>query len=344
MPLWNDKKLAFIHAAGSPDPSRSHFDAQLYIENGTPGHADHPGWLDEPAARGAARAAQPDRRALGRPDPALYSQGAGGGRQSAAWTQGGGSRWRSTGRKSPAPSTSSTTATTSRARPIARAAPRARSWSPTWEATSRRWPITARRRPTAFRRSPARLAQLVTQDKHIRLAFASLGGWDTHARQGNDKGQLAGNLKPLGDGLAALAQGLGQDWNDTVARGDLGVRPHRPRERQWRHRSRPRQRHLGDGRAGQGRQGLWPMAGPRDGAALSGARPGGDDRLPPPAGDDRSRSTCGSTTRRWPKSFPACPRRAAISLISLRRERDRNPFFEDLGDAVRAAALRPHPA
>jgi uncharacterized protein (DUF1501 family) len=39
LPLWNDKKLAFIHAAGSPDPTRSHFDAQLFIENGTPGRS-----------------------------------------------------------------------------------------------------------------------------------------------------------------------------------------------------------------------------------------------------------------------------------------------------------------
>jgi uncharacterized protein (DUF1501 family) len=55
-----------------------------------------------------------------------------------------------------------------------------------------------------------RLAQLMVQDRHIRLAFASLGGWDTHVAQGNHKGQLANRLKPLGDGLAALAQGLGR--------------------------------------------------------------------------------------------------------------------------------------
>jgi uncharacterized protein (DUF1501 family) len=61
-----------------------------------------------------------------------------------------------------------------------------------------------------------RLARLMTKDKHIRLAFAALGGWDTHIDQGSDTGQLAGHLKPLGDGLAAFAKGLGPDWNDTV--------------------------------------------------------------------------------------------------------------------------------
>src|SRR5207253_6237753 len=46
-PLWEAKQLAFVHAAGSPDPGRSHFDAQLFLENGTPGRrgtAD--GWMN----------------------------------------------------------------------------------------------------------------------------------------------------------------------------------------------------------------------------------------------------------------------------------------------------------
>src|SRR5262249_52901527 len=47
LPLWRDKQLAFIHAAGSPDPTRSHFDAQLYLENGTPGRGTTPdGWMN----------------------------------------------------------------------------------------------------------------------------------------------------------------------------------------------------------------------------------------------------------------------------------------------------------
>src|SRR5947209_14139345 len=47
MPLWQDKQLAFVHAAGSPDPTRSHFNAQLFIENGTPGRrATADGWMN----------------------------------------------------------------------------------------------------------------------------------------------------------------------------------------------------------------------------------------------------------------------------------------------------------
>ena len=62
MPLWTERKLAFVHAAGSPDPTRSHFDAQLYIENGTPGQdTTRDGWMNRlllvlPGPRGATDA------------------------------------------------------------------------------------------------------------------------------------------------------------------------------------------------------------------------------------------------------------------------------------------------
>ena len=46
-PLWENKSLAAIHAIGSPDSTRSHFDAQDYMESGTPGAKATPdGWLN----------------------------------------------------------------------------------------------------------------------------------------------------------------------------------------------------------------------------------------------------------------------------------------------------------
>ncbi len=46
-PLWQQQRLAIVHAAGSPDPTRSHFDAQDYMESGTPGLKSTPdGWLN----------------------------------------------------------------------------------------------------------------------------------------------------------------------------------------------------------------------------------------------------------------------------------------------------------
>ena len=47
MPFWKDGSLAFVHAAGSPDPTRSHFDGQDNIESGTPGNKATPdGWMN----------------------------------------------------------------------------------------------------------------------------------------------------------------------------------------------------------------------------------------------------------------------------------------------------------
>src|ERR1700733_478892 len=45
-PLWDKKQLAIVEATGSPDPSRSHFDAQDYMESGTPGKSTGNGWLN----------------------------------------------------------------------------------------------------------------------------------------------------------------------------------------------------------------------------------------------------------------------------------------------------------
>ena len=47
MDFWHDGSLAFVHACGSPDPTRSHFDAQDYMESGTPGIRNTPdGWMN----------------------------------------------------------------------------------------------------------------------------------------------------------------------------------------------------------------------------------------------------------------------------------------------------------
>ena len=46
-PLWDNRQLAIVEAVGSPDPTRSHFDAQDYMESGTPGvKATYDGWLN----------------------------------------------------------------------------------------------------------------------------------------------------------------------------------------------------------------------------------------------------------------------------------------------------------
>jgi uncharacterized protein (DUF1501 family) len=214
MPLWRDKQLAFVHAAGSPDPTRSHFDAQLFVENGTPGrHGTPDGWMNRllaalPDQRGptdaiaigpvlpqilrgklavsnlplgpaASKPIAVDKPELAAMFDKLY---AGNDPLGRAWRQGRAARAELVAglpQDEPAPENGAAPANT-------------------------------------FPAQAARLAHLLTHDPRIRLVFVGLGGWDTHVRQGNHKGQLADRLRPLGDGLAALAQGLGPQWNDTV--------------------------------------------------------------------------------------------------------------------------------
>jgi len=70
--------------------------------------------------------------------------------------------------------------------------------------------------PTGFPGQAARLAALIRRQPGIRLIVLGLGGWDTHVNQGNQTGQLAQHLRPLGEGLAALARGASEVWRDTI--------------------------------------------------------------------------------------------------------------------------------
>jgi uncharacterized protein (DUF1501 family) len=149
MPLWQSQRLAFVAAAGSPDATRSHFDAQDYMESGTPGRKGTPdGWMNRllgvtPVAPGEAPS--PMRAvAIGptcpmalRPDapPCL------------------------TGRPLAAPSRRCIKAMTSCRAPIRMRSPRiVKSWPRLTPAPARiRQRTTARRCPTAFRGMPRAL-------------------------------------------------------------------------------------------------------------------------------------------------------------------------------------------
>jgi uncharacterized protein (DUF1501 family) len=67
-----------------------------------------------------------------------------------------------------------------------------------------------------FAADARRLGQLIRRDPHTQLAFTSVGGWDTHVNQGGAQGPLANRLSALGEGLDALALGLGDALKDTV--------------------------------------------------------------------------------------------------------------------------------
>jgi uncharacterized protein (DUF1501 family) len=214
-PLWAARKLAFVHASGSPDATRSHFDAQDYMESATPGRKNTPGgWMNRlvaalpgpqspsrllgigpvlprilsgqaaavnlPNVAGAARADLLDRPAVKAAFDELYANHPRFGR---AYADG-------------------------------RAAHREvmdALESQEMQAADRGAPL-----PNGFPDDAARLAGLMRNDPKIQLAFVALGGWDTHANQGAATGQLANRLAPLGQGLAVLADRLGPLFDDTV--------------------------------------------------------------------------------------------------------------------------------
>jgi uncharacterized protein (DUF1501 family) len=70
--------------------------------------------------------------------------------------------------------------------------------------------------PGRLGRSLLQIAQLIKADVGVEIAFADVGGWDTHVNQGADQGQLAARLDELGRALAAFATDLGERLRDVV--------------------------------------------------------------------------------------------------------------------------------
>jgi uncharacterized protein (DUF1501 family) len=214
MPLWTERSLAFIHAAGSPDPTRSHFDAQLYIENGTPGQSATPdGWMNRLLLALPGPRSPTEAISIGPTIPRILA-----GKAAVAGL--------SFGRNGAQPLPIDQPE-------IARAFDRLYSGNDSLGESYREGRLARERLvgalateqqiadngappPVGFPGQAARLARLIRRDPSVRLAVVALGGWDTHVNQGNHRGQLADRLRPLGEGLVALARGSGDAWRDTI--------------------------------------------------------------------------------------------------------------------------------
>ena len=215
-PMWDGGSLAFVHASGSPDSTRSHFDAQDYLESGTPGRKSTPdGWMNRllndlpgPASptRGVNMGATPPRiwagnaavATLGLGPRALDSKAIDGPRMQAALAR--------LYAQDPALAQALRESTEGRAGIQRSMDVKAMEADPDRGAPS----------ASAFAADAWRLGQLIRLDAHTQLAFTSVGGWDTHINQGGASGQLANKLSSLGEGLAALTLGLGEAMRDTV--------------------------------------------------------------------------------------------------------------------------------
>jgi uncharacterized protein (DUF1501 family) len=216
-PLWNQRHLAIVHAAGSPDPSRSHFDAQDFMESGTPGlKATEDGWLNrtlhalpEPAANSAFRAIAMGPslpRILSGGEPAVAVNninefGVGGRNASPAantfeamYDQSVDSVLHGSGQE------------TFDAVKMLRAADPAKYKS----AAAADYPRGR------FGDSLKQLAQLIKANLGVQVAFADIGGWDHHVNEGSTQGQIANVLREFSQSLAALWIDLGDLAEDTV--------------------------------------------------------------------------------------------------------------------------------
>ena len=214
MPLWADQRLAFVHAAGSPDPTRSHFDAQLYLENGTPGQGTtRDGWMNRlllalPGPRGAT-----DALSIGPTLPRIFAGeaavatlllGANGPEPLPIDQADVGSAFDRLYLGNDELGKSYREGRVARAQLVAALA------------REQRMADNGSPPPTGFPGQAARLGLLIRRRPGIRLATLGLGGWDTHVNQGNHKGQLADRLRPLGEGLANLARSSEEAWRDTI--------------------------------------------------------------------------------------------------------------------------------
>jgi len=218
-PLWDNKSLAVLHAIGSPDSSRSHFDAQDYMESGTPGLKATPdGWLnrycqhdrehEDTPFRAVAFGPQLPRILAGSaPSLAIDDLQAFGLR---APQQSG--RDRLTRAFEELYAGSATGLLSSSSQEAFEAVQLLKQVNP-----EQYQPENGADYPRGrFGRAMMQIAQLIKANAGLQVAFTDVTGWDTHVNQGSSEGQLAARLAEFGHALAAFAQDLGEKMRDVV--------------------------------------------------------------------------------------------------------------------------------
>jgi uncharacterized protein (DUF1501 family) len=221
LPLWRDRRLAVVHAVGSPDPTRSHFDAQDYMEAGVPGDkGTRSGWLNRVAGE-LGHEATPLRavsmtsalpKSLYGPAPALAVSrledfrlagdlpGAKPGGSAAA--QGGfEDLYRRTSQELLRETGAETFEAAEALAAIAREAGRG---------ADRGYP------PSPLGRALMEIALMIRADVGLEVAFAESPGWDTHVRQGTTNGSFAQRARDLASAIAAFWADLGERADDVV--------------------------------------------------------------------------------------------------------------------------------
>lgn len=216
--LYDSGQLAIIHAVGSPDSTRSHFDAQDYMESATPGvKSTTDGWLNRYLQANQKAGASPFRAvSMGANLPRVLQGKASaiamnnirdfgiraGSGEMAQSVQGGfeamyqqtvNDALRGTGKE-----------TFDAVKMLKQVNP------------GQYQPLAGVTYPRGqFGERLKQIAQLIKSDIGLEVAFTDIGGWDTHANQGAGQGQLANRLTEFSNGISALYADL-KDFADDV--------------------------------------------------------------------------------------------------------------------------------
>jgi len=207
-PLWDSGQLAIVHAAGSPNPSRSHFDAQDYMESGTPGKISEGGWLNR-ALPNVGPGVSPVRAiAMGTQLPRTLR----GAQNAVAVNNLDQFQMRNSNAASILESMYATTPD----------AALSSSGKETFEAVKfiqdiNKGPYTpangAQYPAAEFGRGLQQIARLIKADAGVEAAFVDIGGWDHHT---NETPQLTTLLQQFGSSLAAFSRDMGDRMADVV--------------------------------------------------------------------------------------------------------------------------------
>jgi uncharacterized protein (DUF1501 family) len=215
LPLFRDGQLAIVQAVGSPDPSRSHFDAQDFMESGTPGlKATDDGWLnralqsmpeEEPSPFRAVAfgpylplTLQGTTPALAIPDLKQFKmygpqQTVEGGFE-AMYAQSVDQVFRGVGQEA------------------FEAIDQLKKINP-----DKYQPESGAQYPKSrFGQNLQEIAVLFKADVGLETAFLDSGGWDHHVNEGGVEGQLSNLLRDLAQGLAAFHQDMGDRMGDVI--------------------------------------------------------------------------------------------------------------------------------
>ena len=215
VPLFQKQQLAIVHAAGSPDTTRSHFDAQDYMESGTPGvKSTDDGWLNRALRAAPEPDASPFRAVAMGPNLPLTLRGSAPAialpdiKQFRVFAQ------------SPAVEGGFEALYADTVDQALRG-----TGTETFEAINMlRKADPERLQPengAEYPRNRAgqmlqQVAQLHKADIGLEVTFVDTGGWDNHVNEGGAQGQLANLLRDLGQSLAAFSQDMGDRMEDIV--------------------------------------------------------------------------------------------------------------------------------